>query len=187
MNPERQPSHERSTVELELAAKEQAEKLKNRAEKGQEKSPETHAEKVERARQETKEVFAKEAGKEHRSGGEPDARTVSRVTTKQKKAHYQATMKQIQSEMPTAVRVFSKAIHNPAVEKTSEAVGATVARPNAILAGSVSAFVVVLAVYLVTKHYGYVLSGFETIGAFIIGWALGLIYDYARVALVGRN
>ncbi|HET7630277.1 MAG TPA: hypothetical protein VFK03_02790 [Candidatus Saccharimonadales bacterium] len=187
MNPERLSSHENSTAELEKAAEAQAEKLKNRAEKGQEQSPDNKAEAIERARHETKEVFSKEAGKEKRSGGEPDVRVVRRATKSQKQAHYKTTMKQIQSEMPPVSRVFSKVIHNPVIERSSEAVGATVARPNAILAGSVCAFMVVLVVYLVTKHYGYVLSGFETIGSFILGWVLGLIYDYTRVALAGRS
>lgn len=186
MNPERLSAHERSTAELEKAAEAQAEKLKDRLEKGQEQSPDHKAEAVEQARFEAKEVFSKEAGKERRSGGEPDARIVRRASKAQKQAHYKSTMRQIQSEMPATARVFSKFIHNPAVEKTSEAVGSTVARPNAVLSGSVCAFLVVLAVYLVAKHYGYVLSGFETIGAFVLGWALGLIYDYARVALAGR-
>lgn len=187
MNPEHLSSHEHSTAELEAAAEAQAERLKNRAEKGQEQSPDHKAEAVERARQDAKEVFSKESGKEKRSGSETDGRIVRRATKSQKQAHYKTTMKQIQSEMSAPARTFSKFIHNPAVEKTSDAAAATVARPNAILAGSICAFIVVLAVYLIAKHYGYVLSGFETIGAFVLGWAIGLIYDYARVALVGRS
>lgn len=187
MHPERLSSHEHSTAELEDAAEAQAERLKNRAEKGQEQSPDNKAEAVERARHQTKEVFSQEAGKEKRAGGEPDARIVRRATKSQKQAHYKTTMKQVQAEMSAPARTFSKFIHNPAVEKTSDAAAATVARPNAILSGSVCAFIVVLAVYLIAKHYGYVLSGFETIGAFVLGWVLGLIYDYARVALVGRS
>lgn len=89
--------------------------------------------------------------------------------------------------MPASQRAFSKFIHNPAVEKTSEAVGNTVARPNAILAGAVVAFFLVLLVYVVAKFYGYRLSGFETIGAFIIGWIIGILYDFFRVMITGKK
>ena len=96
-------------------------------------------------------------------------------------------MKQLQTELPPAQRAFSKVIHNPVVEKTSEIVGNTIARPNAILAGAMVAFFLVLAVYVVSKYYGYTLSGFETIGAFIGGWAIGMLYDYLRMMIIGRS
>ena len=95
-------------------------------------------------------------------------------------------MAHVQSELPPTQRAFSKLIHSPVVEKTSEFVGGTVARPNAILSGAVVAFFLVLAVYLVAKHYGYLLSGFETIGAFIVGWVIGVLYDYVRALATGK-
>ncbi|OYX41587.1 hypothetical protein B7Y94_04890, partial [Candidatus Saccharibacteria bacterium 32-49-12] len=78
-------------------------------------------------------------------------------------------------------------IHNPAIEKASEAVGATIARPNAILTGSVVAFVLVLGVYVLARVLGYALSGFETIAAFAVGWVIGLLYDYFRVMITGKK
>lgn len=96
-------------------------------------------------------------------------------------------MARVQAEMSPPARVFSKIIHSKAVEKTSEVVGATIARPNAILSGAIVAFVLVLAVYLVAKNLGYVLSGFETIGAFIVGWVIGTLYDYFRVMITGKK
>ena len=68
-----------------------------------------------------------------------------------------------------------------------QAVGGTIARPNAILSGSVSAFLLTLAVYLVARFNGYPLSGAETIASFIFGWLLGLIYDYLRILLLGKK
>lgn len=61
------------------------------------------------------------------------------------------------------------------------------ARPNAILAGSVVAFFAVLGVYLLAKNLGYVLSGFETIAAFVIGWIIGILYDYFRTMITGKK
>ena len=96
-------------------------------------------------------------------------------------------MTEIQSEMSPASRTFSKVIHNPAVEKSSEVIGNTVARPNAILSGSAAAFILTAGIYLVAKHFGYSLSGTETIATFVLGWVIGLIYDYIRVLIFGKS
>jgi phosphate/sulfate permease len=66
-------------------------------------------------------------------------------------------------------------------------VGATVARPNALLAGAVSAFAVSIVVYLVARYYGYPLSGTESIAAFVGGWILGIIFDFMRVMVTGKR
>ena len=89
--------------------------------------------------------------------------------------------------MNPAERTFSKVIHNPVVEKTSEVAGATVARPAALLMGSLSALVLTAIVYIISKTYGYTLSGSEWIFTFIVGWAIGLIIDWVRVALLGKR
>lgn len=96
-------------------------------------------------------------------------------------------MKRVQSEMPTTQRLFSKIIHNKTVEKTSEVIGNTVARPNSILSGSISAFLVTLLTYYVAKTIGYRLSGSETMVAFIAGWILGLIFDYLKLMFMGNK
>ena len=102
-------------------------------------------------------------------------------------ATYKRTMKQVQSELPAPSRAFSKVIHTKAVEKTSEALESTVARPNAILAGAVGAFVITLAIYLIAKHFGYRLSGSETIAGFVIGWIIGILFDYFKVMITGKR
>lgn len=107
------------------------------------------------------------------------------ITKAHRKESFQKTMSAIQSQMSSPSRAFSKIIHNPAVEKVSDAAGRTIARPNAILAGSLAAFVLTLGIYLVARSRGYPLSGAETIAAFVLGWAIGLIIDYARVAYQG--
>lgn len=171
-------------VEATDAAGEQLKKLQEQLEKKGE-AQENKGEKLASARHETEAAFSREAGRENKQGGEPTASGVRHATKRQRHASYQATMRQIRSEMSASERTFSKVIHNKAVERVSDVVGGTVARPNAILAGSFTATLLTLGVYLVAKHYGYRLSGFETIGAFFVGWALGLIYDYAKLAFSG--
>lgn len=156
----------------------------------------SNVENGEKAESETRHEALKEAvsvekgsaeKKRKESSASPAKRRHGVVSKKERNASYKHHMKQLQSELSPAQRTFSKFIHNPVVEKTSEAVGSTVARPNAILAGAVVAFFLVLAVYLVSKFYGYTLSGFETIGAFIVGWILGMLYDFFKVMVTGKK
>lgn len=132
-------------------------------------------------------VEAGSAEKKTRASETPAPRRRGGISKSEKKASYKKHMKHVQAELPPAQRVFSKIIHTPVVEKTSEFIGSTVARPNAILSGAVVAFFLVLAVYLIAKNLGYVLSGFETIGAFILGWVIGVLYDYFRVLVTGKK
>lgn len=178
------PSGERS-AEVADAAGERLKKLHEQHEKQVDRG-ERSGESLASARHETEAIFSREASKEKRSGGEPTG-GVTHATKRQRKDSYSSTMKQIRSEMSAPARTFSKVIHNPAVEKVSDVVGGTAARPNAILAGSIAATFLTLFVFLVAKQYGYRLSGFETIATFSIGWAVGLLYDYARLMLVGRR
>jgi hypothetical protein len=173
-------------VEVQDAAGEQLKKLQEQLEKRTD-SPENQGEQLDTARRETEAAFSKERGTERRSGGEPSASAPGHATKRQRKDSYASTMRQIQSEMNSSSRAFSKFIHNPSVEKLSDAVGSSLARPNAVLAGSMAATFMTLFVFLIAKQYGYRLSGFETIGTFFVGWSLGLIYDYARMMLAGRR
>jgi hypothetical protein len=190
-SPEQQPQGPENNLETPKVSAELYEALDEKLEKKAERleSNETSAEKakveakelalsVEAGSAEKKTTAAKENAPARRRGG---------ISKKEKNAAYKKHMKQIQAELPPTERAFSKFIHAPVVEKTSEVIGSTVARPNAILSGAVVAFFLVLAVYLVAKTLGYVLSGFETIGAFIVGWVIGVLYDYFRVLITGKR
>jgi hypothetical protein len=174
-------------VEVSEAAGEQLKKLQEQLEKKAETGGENKGERVESARRETEAVFSREQGREAKRGGEPSMSSVRHATKRQREESFEATMKQIRSEMGAPARTFSKVIHNKTVERVSDAVGNTLARPNAVLAGSTAATFLTLFVFLIAKQYGYRLSGFETIGTFFVGWALGLIYDYARLMFSTRQ
>jgi hypothetical protein len=109
------------------------------------------------------------------------------INKKQREKSFKQTMGQVQKELPTSNRIFSKFIHNNVVEKTSDVVGSTIARPNALFAGAFVAFVLTMITYTVAKTIGYSLSGFETIAAFIIGWLIGMTYDYLRILITGKK
>lgn len=169
---------------------EQSEILRQNREKAGELSPEKGEAGSERARADALEnaisVEKKELSKEKGHAPSPAARRGS-INKRDLDATYKRTMQQVQSELSTPSRAFSKVIHVKAVEKTSEVLESTIARPNAILAGAIAAFIFTLAIYLIAKHFGYRLSGFETIGGFILGWIVGLLFDYFRVMITGKR
>lgn len=117
----------------------------------------------------------------------PAERQINKPSPKVLEANFQKTMQEVRSEMSAPSRTFSKVIHNKTIEKVSDAAGKSVARPNAILSGAVFAFILTLGVYLLAKNFGYPLSGFETIGAFLLGWTLGLVFDFLKIMITGRK
>jgi len=178
LSPEQLESYLKAEASVERAAE------KSRVENGEKAESEARREALKEAIS-VERGSAEKKGKE--SAGSPAKRRHGVVSKKERSASYKQHMTHLQSELKPTQRAFSKVIHNPVVEKTSEVVGSTVARPNAILSGAVVAFFLVLAVYIVSKYYGYELSGFESIGAFIVGWILGLLYDFVKVMVTGKN
>lgn len=172
-------------------ANKHGEALRNRLEK--ERTVENRAERGENARHEVEAAFEATGGKRGNVAAQPKqslpkAKTpIKKATTVQKKAEYKKTLKSIQKDMTPAEKTFSKVIHNPVVEKTSEVAGATIARPAALLAGSISSLVLTSIVYIIARQYGYALSGGEWIATFVLGWIVGLIIDWVRVALLGKK
>lgn len=173
--------------ELQDIANKQHEAIRTKLEK--EQSPEkNHENDVETSSREAIEKAAKLEQESKAKDKKPaKAERQGIATKKQRAANYKKTMKQVQSEMAAPSRTFSKFIHTKPIEKTSEFVGATVARPNAILSGSVMAFIFTLTVFLIARYYGYPLSGFETIAGFALGWVVGILFDYLRVMVTGKQ
>ena len=180
-------AHERSLENASEAAAEQSEKLKAKLEKAGEIHDDSET-RTSKERANVESLFSKEqSASERKSAGEPDAPKKAKHTKAHKKLAYKQTMKQVQSEMSPASRTFSRVIHSPVVEATSDLVGKTIARPNAILAGSFTAFVVSLTLYWLAQYMGFPLSGFEMIGAFIVGWIAGVLFDFFRVMITGKT
>lgn len=184
-NPELAP-HGPESAEKQPKNIERAPELHDR--KG-EVSSESKAEKehnVEKALEEAnKEAIS---GRETTAGEQKKAEPAqTRTLPRTRDESYKTTMKHVQSEMSAPARAFSKFIHNKAVERTSEVIGSTVARPDAILSGSIFAFALVLGLYLLARYNGFSLSGFETIGAFVLGWILGIIFDFLRAMITGKR
>ncbi|HEX7484342.1 MAG TPA: hypothetical protein VF281_04285 [Candidatus Saccharimonadales bacterium] len=179
---------ELNTEVLRDAGEQHSERLKERREKAGELSggEASHEQARSDALEQAISVEKKHLSKETAVTPSPAARRGA-IRKQDLDATYQRTMKQVQSELSTPSRAFSKVIHTKVVEKTSEALESTVARPNALLAGAIGAFVLTLAIYLLAKHFGYRLSGSETIAGFIIGWICGIVFDYLKVMITGKR
>lgn len=109
------------------------------------------------------------------------------ITKRQLDNSFKSQLKSAEHEMTTAERIISRFIHIKPIEKTVDFAAITIARPNAMLCGSIAAFAGVTIVYFISKYYAFQLTGFETIGTFLVGWIIGLLYDYFTVMIRGRK
>jgi hypothetical protein len=95
------------------------------------------------------------------------------------KLNYAQTLTSIQRKLRPASRNFSKLIHQPAVERASDAIGSTVARPSVAAGASWTALIVGGLFYFTARRYGYSLSGSEILVSLLVGGVLGLILEGA--------
>lgn len=168
-SPEQQRSAERA-AEIEQAA---AEALKN-IEKSAEYVAENTAEKITAAR----ELIEKQAETTTVPAAEKQAPPAAHHPTKldKTKAYWQ-TVHAMQRRLKPASKQFSKLIHNPAVEKTSEFASKTVFRPSITLGATATALIVGGFFYVTARHYGFALSGSEFIVSLAAGALIGLMLE----------
>lgn len=85
------------------------------------------------------------------------------------------TIKQVQKQLPTADRAFSKVVHQPAVEAVSNAAEATVARPYGLLVGGIFSLISSIGVLYICRHYGYEYNFLVGLAAFGGGFIVGIV------------
>ncbi len=129
-------------------------------------------------------ILSKEQGREKRTRQADRHNSTAPMNSEDS---FDKTMEHTRSELPRSLRPFSKFIHNSTIERISEVLGRTIFRPNAILAGGLTAFVSVLALYFYAKYAGFALRGSETIVAFGIGWLAGLLFDLLKGMITSRR
>jgi hypothetical protein len=164
---------EKPNIDLESAAKERMAELR---EKSSEVDPADHAEK--RAEQAREVINKQEAQPEPDDASETNVSAPSRpMAFLDQHLNYSQTLTSVQRKLKPLSRNFSKVIHTPRVEKTSEALETTVARPSVIVGTTWTALIVGAVFYFVARHFGYALSGSELLFAFIVGALLGLVLE----------
>lgn len=169
----------------EYEARAHQERLRAEREKAAERLSDKSERGAESARQEIEQITAEQEPGKHEAPAEKQVERTINSKVARKKA-YNSIMSQTRAEMSAPERAFSQVIHNPVVERVSEVAGNTIARPDAILSGAIFAFALTLVIYLVAKQSGYPLTGTEAIAAFIIGWVVGNIFDFAKALFRGR-
>jgi hypothetical protein len=169
LNQPQGPEQQRQQHELEQTAKERLEQLQNKtenAEQDQENRVEAAREQIEKHAEEPAPVAEKEQTAPSRPAAFLDPIL-----------NYKQTLKSLQGHLKPAQKRFSQVIHQPTVEKVSEALGKTVMRPSVSLGAVVTAVVVESFFYFTARHYGYVMSGSEVILALLVGGLVGLFLE----------
>ncbi len=153
-----------------------AEKLAELRETNIEHDPEAHAE--QRAEQARKTIKHQDLEPEPANVSEDEAKPSSHIReVLNYHLNYAQTLASVQRKLSPVSRSFSQVIHTPIVEKTSEALEATVARPSVLLGTTWTALIVGSIFYLTARHYGYTLSGSELLFSFVVGALLGLTLE----------
>lgn len=93
------------------------------------------------------------------------------------RVNYAHTMATVRHQLTPVSRSFSKFIHTPVVEKTSEILETTIARPSVVSGATWTALIVGSVFYFTARHYGYMLSGSELLFSFIVGAVVGVLIE----------
>ena len=119
---------------------------------------------------------------------EDDSRVqTGRITKDDKVRAYHYALRQAQSRLSRTSRRFSQIIHTPAVERTSEVLEKSLARPSAMLGGAIFACIGLAVMTFFARRYGFALSGTELILFVSSGWLLGLIVELVWKKLIKRT
>ncbi len=94
-----------------------------------------------------------------------------------RRLNYSHTLTSLQRHLKPASRAFSKFIHTPVVERTSEVVGSTVLRPSVTLGATLTALIIGVFFYATARHYGFGLTGSEMVFSLLIGGVIGVIVE----------
>lgn len=181
MSVEHQPRSNESlshSAEVERAARERLEQLSHQPERADD-HPDKRAER------------AREIINQSEQAPEPQAKAAEQAQGPSLHAHlshifnYAETMASMQRRLSPTSRRFSRVIHTPAVEKTSEIIGNTVMRPSVTLGATTTALVVGFFFYFTAKHYGFRLSGSELLLSLLVGGVIGIVIE-AIVKLAQR-
>ena len=96
---------------------------------------------------------------------------------REKEMAWSRIMTRTRKKLPFGSRSFSKVVHIPVIDRTSEVIGKTVARPNGMLWGAVFAFVGSSALLWVSKRYGYEYNYLAATILFISGLIIGTLAE----------
>lgn len=150
---------------------------------------ESRAEQAGKNRNETdvtsREIEAREQAVASTEYDKPQSEKVQPATyLKDDKQHaFNTVMHHARQSMSKPEKTFSKFIHRPAVEKTSDVLGKTVLRPSGVTGAGIAAFIGLLSVYSIAKFAGFELSGSEMPLLLSVGFVAGLLTEWLFKAI----
>lgn len=100
------------------------------------------------------------------------------TTKKELQKAYHAQITKVQSQLPRASRTFSKVVHNPVIEKVSDATGKTIFRPSALLGGAIFGLIAGIAIYLVVLYLEYAMPTWVLPALLIVGAIFGVLVEF---------
>lgn len=117
------------------------------------------------------EIAAKSSEKSH------DQPRSHHITKDIKNVTFQRSLVRVRKRLSAPNKVLSSVVHQPVVERVSEAAGRTVARPSGFLGGGLFAFMGTLTLLYVTRKYGYEFNYLVFFMLFIGGFMVGSILE----------
>lgn len=109
------------------------------------------------------------------------------VNKQLKEMAYHRAMTRTRKKLSPVSRGFSKLVHVQAIDRSSEFIGKTVARPAAMLWGAIFAFAGTSALLWITRHYGYEYNYLLAILLFVGGAILGTVLEGLWYLLKRKN
>jgi hypothetical protein len=100
------------------------------------------------------------------------------ITKKIKSDKYKETLKEIRTQLSKPNQVFSKFIHQPIIESTSEIGAKTIARPSGILSGGVVGLFGSILILFYAKNIGFEIPASAYVVLFLIGYLLGITIEF---------
>ncbi len=156
-------------------AREQLDAIRKELETKAEKQPDNKRELGEITKRVEQQAIS---GKEHAPTERAPQRQHPVLINKQlKDMAYSRTMLRVQKRLSMPTRAFSKLVHSKALDKPSELVGKTVARPSSMLGGAFFAAVGSSLLLWTTKRYGYEYNYLAVVLLFATGMVLGLTIE----------
>ncbi len=177
--PERAPHHSPEHTPRHHEAREHAPAHQERAHHLTEIEHHKTAEHLTHARQSIEQhaVSGKEVAP---SGSENQApQGPSHVNRELKSMSLKRTLTRTRKRLSTPEKLISQTIHQPIIEKISEAGSQTVARPSGILGGGIVAFLGSALSYFVAKRYGFEYNYTLLLCLFVGGFFLGMLIELA--------
>jgi hypothetical protein len=107
----------------------------------------------------------------------PKPSTAHHILKLDHRSNFDHTIRSVQRRLSPASRTFSRVIHAPAVERTSEVLEKTIARPSVLTGSAWTALLVGAIFYLTAYHFGYMLSGSELLFSFVVGALIGILLE----------